>query len=133
MSGQKRRTANHGFMKVEQAEKLSKIVRQASEIVKDSIDGLTKLAENSLFILVNEENVNPKILSSAKSENRLLNKSELAERLNVSISTISNMQNEGLPSVKLLTSVRFEYAEVLEWLKVRDKKPYRKNNLRVVR
>ena len=120
MSGQKRRTANHGFMRVEQAEKLSKIVYQASEIVKGFIDGLTKLVESSLFILVNEENVHSKILSSAKSENRLLNKSELAERLNVSVSMINNLQAEGMPSVKLLTSVRFEYEEVLEWAKDKD-------------
>lgn len=51
----------------------------------------------------------------------LLNKKELAEKLKVSIVTINRLLAKGLPNIKVGTSVRFDYDEVINWLKERDK------------
>ena len=120
-------------MKVEQAKKLSRLIRQAGEIVKDSVDDLTKLAADSILIFVENNQTNRKDLSFGNSQDRLLNKSELAERLNVSVRTVNNLQSEGMPSVEIFTRVLFDYDEVLIWVKDRDFKPRQKNNLRVVK
>lgn len=59
---------------------------------------------------------------AAQMNDRLLKKEELAERLQVSISTISKLQTQGLPSMPCLKAVRFEYREVLDWIRSRRQK-----------
>lgn len=62
----------------------------------------------------------------------LLKKNQLAEKLQLSMSTISKLQADGLPSVKCFKSVRFDYIEVLEWLKTNRKNEGDKEELRMV-
>jgi excisionase family DNA binding protein len=121
-------------MTTEQAKKLSFIVRQMRDVVKRSIDELTELAEAALFVSVNDETPSRKILpQSIQNENRLLNKKEIAQRLGVSVRTISNLQTEGLPTQKIGKRVLFNYEKVLLWLEGREIKSRRKNNLRMVK
>ena len=51
----------------------------------------------------------------------MLNKKQLAKELNVSISTINKLMVEGVPRIKIGKSVRFELADVKNWLKERNK------------
>ena len=73
------------------------------------------------------------LLSAQKTPTGLLNKKELAGRLNISVSTVSNLKNRGLPFVKLGKRILFNYDEVLIWAKDKEIKGRRKTNLRVVR
>ena len=51
----------------------------------------------------------------------LIGKKELAERLDVSQTTINRMLVEGLPNIKVRGQVKFIYQEVIQWLKERGK------------
>lgn len=120
-------------MTAEQAKKLGLIFRQVRDVVKNSIDDLADIAENALSVFVESENTTRRELPPVINENRLLDKTELAERLGISVRKVSDLQTEGLPTVKLGKSVRFDYDEVLIWAKDRKIKSRRKNNLRVVK
>jgi excisionase family DNA binding protein len=120
-------------MTVEQVKKLSVVFRQVREVVKDAVDNLESIAENALMIFVEDGTDRKALPSSVAIEIGLLNKKQLAERLGVSVRTISELQNEGLPIVPFGKSVRFEYQEVLIWAKQRKIPKGRKSNLRVVR
>ncbi len=47
----------------------------------------------------------------------MITKKELANKLNVSLSTIDRLMVNGVPFVKIGKSVRFEYEAVVEWIK----------------
>lgn len=47
----------------------------------------------------------------------LITKSELAKRLSVCSRTVDRMLVKGMPHVKIGTAVRFDYDEVIAWLK----------------
>ena len=49
----------------------------------------------------------------------MLTKIELAEKLNVHVNTISNLLKVGLPCLKVGNTYRFDYEEVIHWLKNR--------------
>lgn len=49
----------------------------------------------------------------------MLNKKQLAEKLNISIPMIDKLMKNGMPKIKIGKSVRFEYEEVLKWIKER--------------
>jgi len=51
----------------------------------------------------------------------LIKKKELANKINMSIASIDRFMTKGLPYYKLGKSVRFEYDEVLEWIKKQNK------------
>ncbi len=121
-------------MTVEQVKKLSLVFRQVREVVKDAVDNLESIAENALIIFADDGTDRKVLPSSVAIENRLLNQKELAERLGVSVRTVSNLQSEGMPVVHLgRKRVQFDYEEVLIWAKDKKIKSRRKNNLRVVR
>ncbi len=120
-------------MTAEKAEKLCLILRQVREMLKDALDNLEAIAEKAVMLFVDDDSERKLLSSSVAIENRLLNKKEIAERLNVSVRTISELQNEGLPIVKLRKRILFDYNQVLLWAKEKDIKGYRKNNLRVVK
>lgn len=120
-------------MTTEQAQKLRLIVRRMRDVVKHSIDELTELAEAALTVFVEDKVTSRKILPPVQNENRLLNKKEIAQRLGVSVRTISHLQTEGLPTQKIGKRVLFNYEKVLLWLEGKKIKSRRKNNLRVVR
>ncbi len=51
------------------------------------------------------------------SDCRLLKKTELADRLNISLGLINRLvQSEGLPHFKIGRTIRFNYIAVLTWL-----------------
>ena len=57
---------------------------------------------------------------AAQPQKNLLNKKELAERLGVSVRTVSELQTEDMPTVLLgKRRIQFDYDEVLIWLKGR--------------
>jgi excisionase family DNA binding protein len=120
-------------MEAEKAKKLILIFRQIREVVKTAIDDLEAIAENTLMIFVDDQSDRIAMPSSVAIENRLLNKKEIAERLGVSVRTVSDLQTEGLPTVKLGKRVLFDYQDVLVWAKGKEIKSRRKNNLHVVR
>lgn len=49
----------------------------------------------------------------------LLNKKELAEKLKVAEITINRLLAKGMPRIKVGRQVRFNFDDVLEWLKNR--------------
>ena len=51
----------------------------------------------------------------------MLKKTELAEKLNISVPMVDKLMREGMPRIKIGKSVRFDYEEVLTWLKERGK------------
>ncbi|HEY0428708.1 MAG TPA: helix-turn-helix domain-containing protein [Pyrinomonadaceae bacterium] len=121
-------------MTTEQFKNLSSIVRQMRDVVKRSIDEITELGERALSVFVeNEEMSSKNPLPKVAIEKRLLNKTELARRLGVSVRTVNNLQNDGLPSVKLRKRVLFDYEKVLTWTEEREIGESRKNKLRVVK
>ena len=52
---------------------------------------------------------------------KMLTKKELAEKLNVSIPTIDRLLKDGIPRIYIRGAVRFDYDEVVRWLKERGK------------
>lgn len=48
-------------------------------------------------------------------------KKELAQRLKVSLSTINNLIKRGVPHIKMEKAVRFDFDEVINWLKEKGK------------
>ena len=50
---------------------------------------------------------------------KLLSKKELADKLGIAEITINRLLTKGLPRIKVGRQVRFDYVEVLEWLKNR--------------
>lgn len=49
----------------------------------------------------------------------MLDKKELAKKLNISVSMVNKLLAQGMPRINIGKSVRFEYDEVLKWLKER--------------
>jgi len=89
---------------------------------------LTEFAES-------EERSNQVSLSSppTNSENRLLNRKEIAERLGVSVRTVSELINDGLPTVPLgKRRIQFDCEKVLNWAKNRRLEERGNTKLRVV-
>lgn len=121
-------------MTLDQVKKISLIIRQMRDVMKNFLDKIAELGESALNVLIDDES-NPKNLSIPQpSEKRLLNKAQLAERLGVSSRTISNLiLYENLPVIRLGKRIQFDYEDVLAWAKAKEFKDYRKNNLRVVK
>ena len=55
------------------------------------------------------------------NEKILYTKKELANKLKVSLSTINNLIKKGVPHIKMEKAVRFDFDEVLKWIKERGK------------
>jgi excisionase family DNA binding protein len=49
----------------------------------------------------------------------MLKKQDLAEKLNISVPMVDKLMREGMPKIKIGKSVRFDYDEVLKWIKER--------------
>lgn len=89
---------------------------------------LTEFAEN-------EKSSNQVSLSSPPTnpEKRFLNRKQIAERLGVSVRTVSELINEGLPTIPLgRKRIQFDCDEVLSWAKNRRIEERGKTKLRVV-
>lgn len=50
-----------------------------------------------------------------------LTKEQLSQLLQITVRTIDRLREEGLPSLKIGKSVRFDKKEVLDWIKSREK------------
>ena len=119
-------------MNTKQAKNLSLIFRQMCGVVKRSIDEIAELADSALLVIA-DETPNSKALPSGKDEKRLLNKTELSERLNVSVRSIDNLIADGFKPTKIGRRVLFDYEKVLLWIDGREIKSRRKSKLRVVK
>ena len=89
---------------------------------------LTEFAENG-------ERSNQVSLCSSptNSDEKFLNRKQIAERLGVSVRTVSELINEGLPTVPLgKRRIQFDCEEVLTWAKNRRIEERGKTKLRVV-
>ena len=51
----------------------------------------------------------------------MLTKKELAEKLNVSIPTVDRLLKDGIPRIYIRGAVRFDFEEVVAWLKENGK------------
>lgn len=72
-------------------------------------------------------------LPPTNSEKRFMNRKQIADRLGVSVRTVSELINEGLPTVPLgKRRIQFDCEEVLTWAKDRRIKERGKTKLRVV-
>lgn len=120
-------------MTKEQAKRASQLIRQVRETVKTAVDEISDIAENALTIFTYTDVPSRMISATATDEKRLLNKDELAERLGVCARTVSDLLNEEMPYIQIKTRILFDYDDVLFWLKNREVKNGRKNNLRVVK
>lgn len=125
-------------MTSEQTKKLSLIFHRACDSAKDFIDIFAQLADDALQVLSEPDEKRVSIATgngrAAQPENRLLNRKEIAERLGVSVRTVGDLINDGLPTVPLgKRRVQFDCEEVLTWAKDRRIKSNRKTNLRVVK
>lgn len=120
-------------MTIEQAKRVSQLIRQVRETVKTAVDDLSEIAENALSIFTESEITSRQTLSSATDEKRLLNKVELAKRLGVCSRTVSDLLKDGMPYVRIKTRIQFDYDDVLIWLKSQEVEDRRQNNLRVVK
>ena len=50
----------------------------------------------------------------------MLKKQELADKLNISVAMVDKLMREGMPKIKIGKSVRFDYEQVLKWIKERS-------------
>ncbi len=126
------KSLNFALMTAEKVQKLSLIFRQVRDVVKHSIDDITELAENALQVLSDSDAANQKALPPMESDNRLLNRKQIAQRLNISPRKVSNLQTEGLPVVQIGRRILFDCEEVLLWIKGKEVKERGKSKLRVV-
>lgn len=63
----------------------------------------------------------------------LLNKKQLSEELNLSVSTIDRMLEQGLPNLKIGKSIRFDLDETLSWVKKKYSiKPQNKSGYQII-
>lgn len=51
----------------------------------------------------------------------MLTKKQLMEKLNISLPTVGKLMKQGMPYIKIGKAVRFDYDEVLKWIKERNK------------
>jgi hypothetical protein len=76
-----------------------------------------------------EKPIEKVLLQKTNIEKRIIDKKELAARFGVSTRTISNLQNEGLPTINRFGSrVLFDFEDVLMWAKDKKIKGRRKTN-----
>lgn len=124
-------------MTTEQTQKLSSIVRRACDVAKNSIDSFAQLADDALQVFAdpneNQVSIATNRRRAAQPERRLFNKKQIAELLNVCPRTVSTLQTEGLPVVKIGTRILFDYEKVLLWIERDETESGQKTNLRVVK
>ena len=116
-------------MNSKQAKILKQFFFQLAELASATVTAYAENDEKQVSIATLDKGAN-------QSERRLLNKKELAERLGVSVRTISNLQIEGLPTVNFgKKRVQFNYEKVLAWLEGQEKEveSSRKTKLCVVK
>lgn len=105
-----------------------------AKILSQFVYQVAELACKTVAVFVDKEETEKQHqIFTVNQETRLLNKKEIAGRLGISERTVSELQTEGLPIVKIGKRVLFDYEDVLDWLKNRGIKKGRKNNLRVVK
>lgn len=52
--------------------------------------------------------------------NKLINSAELSDYLGVTMQTLYNWRNAGMPTIKLGAQYRYELEEVMQWLQERE-------------
>ena len=115
-------------MTPKQTKILSQFFNQFSELANQTSTAFVEAEEKS-----DQVSIATLPVRNVQPERRLLNKSELADRLGICARTIGELQTEGMPTVKFGKRVLFDYEDILEWAKNRHIKKRRKTNLRVVK
>ncbi len=113
-------------MNVEQAEILKQFFHQVAELASDTLAAFVEKEEKQVSIAAGHNR-------AAQPERELLNKQQLAKRLKISPRTISSLQSDGLPVVKIRTRTLFDYEKVLLWIEMDEIKSGQKTKLRVVK
>ncbi len=106
----------------EQNEALTSALRQVRELELNRVERTVSALEEISAAIVQavKQAVRAEVRSlPSSSDSGLLLKKELADRLQISVSTVSKMQSEGLPTIQFGKSVRFDYEEALAWVKSR--------------
>ncbi len=110
-----------------------------AKILKQFVHRFAALADETLaaFVELGPEEKQVSIATerqrAARPERKLLNKKEIAERLGVSVRTVSELQTEGMPTVALgKRRIQFDFEDILIWAKGRKIKGRGKTKLRVV-
>ena len=106
----------------EQNEALASALRQVRELELNRVERTVSALEEISAAIVEavKQAVRAEVRSiPSPSDSGLLLKKELADRLQISVSTVSKMQAEGLPTIQFGKSVRFDYEEALAWVKSR--------------
>lgn len=91
---------------------------------KNDINSLLELLINEVATEVSErlistveELLEDKFINAPKSPKLLIDSNELAELLSVSKSTIINLRKQGMPTIKIGDSIRFEPEAVMQFVK----------------
>ena len=121
-------------MTAEKTDNLTEFVRKFLDA--DAVRGecLAKLVD-ALIAEINKtirSTVQGELSERSDAKAGLLIKREIAERLQISVSTVSKLQTQGLPSIPFGKSVRFEYSEVVAWAKDSRTRVRGKSKLRMV-
>ena len=108
--------------------------RNVREAEMRRADDLIRLFEGMFTAIVEDvrTTIRAEFMEMPAASDRLLLKKEIAERLQVSVSTISKLQTQGLPCIPFGKSVRFDYSEVVAWAKENRNKLRADSKLRVV-
>ena len=90
---------------------------------KNDINSIMELLVTSLarevsdrLISTVEEHLEKKLANAPKSQKLLIDSDELAEQLSVSKSTIIKLRKQGLPTIKIGDSIRFEPEDVMQFI-----------------
>ncbi len=106
-------------MTTEKADNLTEFVRNVLDADAARGECFAKLADALIAEIIKtiKSTVQGEFSERSDAKAGLLIKKEIAERLQISVSTVSKLQTQGLPSIPFGKSVRFEYSEVVAWAK----------------
>jgi|GEM_PF-2395894 len=103
--------------------------------VKNEITSLTQLLIDKVtsevaerLISTVEEYIDIKVTNALKGQKLLVDSDELAKQLMVSKSTIVKLRKQGLPTIRIGDSVRFDPEAVMHFLNINFKSIYHGNN-----
>ncbi len=115
-------------MKVGQAKILKQFFHQFAELASETLTALVEVEKEEKQVSIATQSHR-----AAHPEKGFLNRKQIAERLGVSVRTVSELIKDGLPTIPLgKKRIQFDCEEVLSWAKNRRIKERGKTKLRVV-
>ena len=89
--------------------------KDVNSIMELLVTSLAREVSDRLISTV-EEHLEKRLANAPKSQKLLIDSDELAEQLSVSKSTIIKLRKQGLPTIKIGDSIRFEPKDVMQFL-----------------